>query len=288
MNKGYTRVLILSFVVFSACAASSFGKTSSTSTMPGEWHWKRISGPFFAPSAEVGSAQFEYFGSAQSVSAVRFRERRFHMEIVNDPADLSDSTSALAKRHDAVAAVNGSYFNMRELTPVTYVLEDNVVEGNTSSDELFRVDGMLAARGHRVDIFPCDPESYAEVTTTYADALASGPVLLAGGKVCHEQWPDGSFYSARHPRTIVGKTDDGWVYMIVIDGRSKGNAAGASLDECTQICRMFGLVDAINLDGGGSSALWTAADGVVSHPSDNGRFDHYGQRVVPNVVILRK
>jgi exopolysaccharide biosynthesis protein len=50
---------------------------------------------------------------------------------------------------------------------------------------------------------------------------------------------------------------------------------------------MIGLTDALNLDGGGSSTLWTRSAGVLNHPSDNGRFDHFGQRVVPNIIAIR-
>ena len=53
------------------------------------------------------------------------------------------------------------------------------------------------------------------------------------------------------------------------------------------VAKMFGLKDALNLDGGGSSTLWTKPAGVVSHPYDNRRFDHYGQRSVPNIVVVR-
>lgn len=65
--------------------------------------------------------------------------------------------------------------------------------------------------------------------------------------------------------------------MAVIDGRAKGQAAGATIAETAYIARLLGLTDALNLDGGGSSALWTAQEGVVSHPSDNRRFDHAGR-----------
>lgn len=55
--------------------------------------------------------------------------------------------------------------------------------------------------------------------------------------------------------------------MAVIDGRAKGQAAGATIAETAYIARLLGLTDALNLDGGGSSALWTAQEGVVSHPA---------------------
>ena len=37
---------------------------------------------------------------------------------------------------------------------------------------------------------------------------------------------------------------------------------------------------------GGSSALWTSTTEVISHPRDNRRFDHEGERTVPNLIAV--
>ena len=42
----------------------------------------------------------------------------------------------------------------------------------------------------------------------------------------------------------------------------------------------------LNLDGGGSSTMWTRHHGVVNHPSDNRKFDHAGERPVHNALYL--
>ena len=43
-----------------------------------------------------------------------------------------------------------------------------------------------------------------------------------------------------------------------------------------------------DLGGGGSSTLWTAQEGVLNHPYDNRRFDHEGERGVPNCIVVRR
>ena len=53
--------------------------------------------------------------------------------------------------------------------------------------------------------------------------------------------------------------------------------------------RILGGEDALNLDGGGSTTLWLSGasdDGVVNYPCDNGRFDHAGERKVPNILYI--
>jgi exopolysaccharide biosynthesis protein len=77
------------------------------------------------------------------------------------------------------------------------------------------------------------------------------------------------------------------VWLVVVDGRFPGEAEGMSIAELTTLAEKLGLVEALNLDGGGSSTLWTLPGGVLNHPCDNGQFDHVGQRIVPNAVVVR-
>lgn len=203
------------------------------------------------------------------------------------PAEFADSTEALALRHNAIGAINGSYFNMKTLYPTTLVQDNGVRRGETSGSEVFRVDGVMAVRCHKVKIIRCDTTQYAAITRRHKEAMAAGPVLLLDGREARDEWPGSGFYAKRHPRTLIGTTSDGWVYLIVIDGRFPGQGIGTTIHETAMIAKMFGLKDALNLDGGGSSTLWTKPAGVVSHPYDNRRFDHYGQRSVPNIVVVR-
>ena len=237
--------------------------------------------------AQAVSFRANLFDSPQTISVIRYPMRRFRTRIVNDPADLCDSTEALAVRHHAVAGINGSYFDMKALTPVTYVKELRRVEGRTTPEELFRTDGVMAVRGRKISIFACDTSAYDAMTKGCRDVIAAGPVLLKGGVPAREEWPNKSFYYKRHPRTFVGITADSWVYLVVIDGRFPNDAVGTTIAETVAVAQMFGLYDALNLDGGGSSTLWTRDGGVLSNPYDNRRYDHYGQRKVPNVVIIK-
>ena len=48
---------------------------------------------------------------------------------------------------------------------------------------------------------------------------------------------------------------------------------------------MLGMTEAINLDGGGSTTLWSEETGVINHPYDNKKWDHVGERAVPNLIV---
>ena len=248
-----------------------------------DWGWKDL-----GRGAQAGYAQLPIFGSVQSISVIRYPMKKVRTCIANDSAAEADSTSALALRHGGFAAINASYFNVKTLYPTTYVKDDGKQEGLTTPPELYRVDGLVAVKnGKTVKIFASDTLSYAEKAKGFREAIAGGPVLLKDGREARDVWPHLSFYYKRHPRTVIGTTSDGWTYLIVIDGRFPGQGIGTTIHETAEICRMFGLCDALNLDGGGSSVLWTKEFGTVSHPYDNKRFDHFGQRVVPNVVYIK-
>ena len=76
----------------------------------------------------------------------------------------------------------------------------------------------------------------------------------------------------RHPRTAAGVTADGHTLVLaVVDGRQPGYSAGATLPELAALMIRLGAVDAINLDGGGSSTfVYRPAQGpeTVNRPSD--------------------
>ena len=248
-----------------------------------DWGWKDL-----GKGAQAGYAQLRLFDSQQSISVVRYRASKFRTYIANDPGKDAAATSVIAQRYGAVIAINGSYFDGGH-NPVTYVKDDGVQEGRIQGSSVrLCVDGLVGIRrGHKVRIALSDSLSYDKTSRGCKEVMAAGNVLLQDGvsQVAGGTWTK-SFQLKRHPRSVMGITSDGWVYMIVIDGRFP-EAAGATMEEAAQIALMFGLKDAINLDGGGSSTLWTASLGVLNHPSDNRKFDHEGQRKVPNIIYVK-
>jgi exopolysaccharide biosynthesis protein len=116
--------------------------------------------------------------------------------------------------------------------------------------------------------------------------MSSGPVLLLENK--RQRIPNDAFCNDRHPRTAVGRKADGTVVLFVVDGRAT-ESAGMSIKELQQTLHWLGCVDAINLDGGGSTTMFIKGEphnGVVNYPTDNKKFDHEGEREVANVLLL--
>ena len=112
------------------------------------------------------------------------------------------------------------------------------------------------------------------------------PQLIKNGKIditWEQEQASKSFVETRHPRTAVAKLKDGKFLMLTADGRSEASA-GVDLYDLAKYMLDFGAVDAMNLDGGGSTTMFL--DGkVVNKPSDKEGERKIGDAIV---VTLRK
>jgi hypothetical protein len=88
--------------------------------------------------------------------------------------------------------------------------------------------------------------------------------LTAGGGIVVPAGT-GSFF-ARNPRTIAGTTHDGKILLATIDGRQT-TSVGTTMDETAAVAKALGMYDAINLDGGGSTAMALQDGTLVNRPS---------------------
>lgn len=73
-----------------------------------------------------------------------------------------------------------------------------------------------------------------------------------------------------HPRTAAGYTADGRMFILIVDGRDSSHSLGMTSLEVADLLLSFGVTDAVNLDGGGSTTL-AFADPIrtVNKPSDD-------------------
>lgn len=117
-------------------------------------------------------------------------------------------------------------------------------------------------------------------------AFGGGPVLLQHTEINitnnEERKFAGKAIDDLHPRTAIGYRSDGKMILLIVQGRMPGVAAGASLRDLASIFKDLGCVEAMNLDGGGSSTMLVNGLETIK-PSDPG-----GQRPVPAVFVVNK
>jgi exopolysaccharide biosynthesis protein len=199
--------------------------------------------------------------------------------------------SQLAERHNALAAINGSYFDMQLGNPVCYLRIDgqqcgeNTPSKNDSVKRKYYQYATLTLKHGRPRLMIPDSNRLWENNIKDSNIMTAGPMLLHKGKMVSQR-NDRSFVTRRHNRTALGIRPDGTTLLVVADGRFKRQAEGFSIKELELVMRWLGCSDAINLDGGGSTTMYLRNKGVVNFPSDNHRHNHEGQRPVSNAILL--
>ena len=94
------------------------------------------------------------------------------------------------------------------------------------------------------------------------DAVTFGPTLIVNGKAAKYSGNSGGL----NPRTAIGQRADGAVLLLVIEGR-KTSSMGATMADLIDVMKEYGAVNAANLDGGMSSAMWYKNEELVSSSS---------------------
>jgi hypothetical protein len=114
-------------------------------------------------------------------------------------------------------------------------------------------------------------------------AVGGGPILLQDGQVRITNKEEMLFANGendKHPRTAMGYTANGDLIILCVQGRFSGIAEGASLVQEAKMLQALGCVEALNLDGGGSSCL------LINGKETIKPCDKEGQRPVPAVFLV--
>lgn len=140
---------------------------------------------------------------------------------------------------------------------------------------------------------PPTSQTPGAVRWTPQEAVGGGPMLVKEGRnvAVENYWKEvfdggGVAGTSRQPRTAVGATADGKVILLVCDGRNMRGSAGFTLAELADKLIGLGAVDAINLDGGGSSTMVGSEGKVLNRPSDTGSAEAIVERKVSTAVVI--
>lgn len=176
-----------------------------------------------------------------------------------------EDTSDIALANDAIVAVNGDYYSMRD--------DGIIIRNGVLYRDLPARTGLAIYTDGTMQVYD-EAETSAEkllgdgVWNTYS----FGPALVADGDIVDgidSYEPDPN---ARHkiqgvnPRTGIGIIEANHFVFVVVDGRQEGYSRGVTLTEFARIFLELGCSTAYNLDGGGSSTLYFMGE-VVNRPS---------------------
>jgi exopolysaccharide biosynthesis protein len=291
-------------------SGAGFSQSDSLTVIHSKWEIKKL-----APGIWLKTCSFNknLFGANQYVSILEIRQgHKNRIDVEADPK-LLKTTSQFGQEHDALATLNGTFFDMKNGGSEDYLRIDGTeVNGNKPNKTNARSMHQKAAiviNHRRLMIEAWNHSDHWEQDLRGSDIMVTGPLLLKNSQ--RVKLDTSSFFTARHPRTAVA-TKGRVVLFITVDGRNQ-KASGMSLYELASFLKWMKTDDAINLDGGGSTTLWVKNfedNGVVNHPSDNKKleqtkeykpgmdldnlppdvqkWDHTGERKVANVLVVNE
>ncbi|MCA9671738.1 MAG: phosphodiester glycosidase family protein [Myxococcales bacterium] len=183
--------------------------------------------------------------------------------LVTPPAALGSkrplrgaTTSDFLAKHRLQLAINGQVFSpWHARGPFDYYPH----RGDPVSVSGFNVSrGVVYSRGRRrsrtLFISRDNQASIGSPRGAIYNALSGQQLLLHGGRLSRRVTRARRVWL--HPRTAVGlDAEKRYLFLVVVDGRQPNYSEGMTLRETAQLLLGIGAHDAVNLDGGGSSAM---------------------------------
>ena len=160
--------------------------------------------------------------------------------------NISEKTSVIADRHNAILAINGDYYGFRGYG---WVLRNGSLyrSGRSDTGLLMDLKGDLSCDKNRASI--------EKKLSNLWQIWSFGPPLVVDGAVFVSKNQEISGRSSiSNPRTAIGQAGNLHYILIVSDGRTKASD-GLSLYELATLFKERGCSVAYNLDGGGSATM---------------------------------
>ena len=240
--------------------------------------------------ASSAAAEWERVGPG--VQYQRFREDGMdihvaRIDLTNDSIrfvtthedDRGVRVSEFAERTNALVAINADYFD-KNMRPIGLAIGPCGPWDDTRDTSH---EAVVAFGEQRGEIF-LEAETMEEPEPWITGAVSGWPTIVKECRARTAKELPGSDHFTRspHPRTAVGFSRGGsLVYLVVADGRREGVAGVTLAKLATFMRRRLRVCLAVNLDGGGSSAMWVK-DKIVNRPSDGSE-----RRVADHIAVVR-
>jgi exopolysaccharide biosynthesis protein len=282
MKKSLLPVFICLLFAFNAIA-----QTDSLTFVKAHWETKKITG---GVKWKHYLFKKNLFHSNQNINILEINpHKKIKLALGYEVKKLKPVVD-FAKEENAIAAINGGFFDVKNGGSVDLIKVDGIGLAPTQlTNSGKRVDhqkGALIFNNGILSIGRWDGSTDWE-SKLNGDVMVAGPMLMYHN-VLEKLDTASVFIKTRNPRTGVAVTRNR-ILLITIDGRND-NAAGVTIVEMAKIVKWLKAKDGINLDGGGSTTMWIdhqTENGVVNYPTDNKKWDHEGARKVANVVLVK-
>jgi hypothetical protein len=188
---------------------------------------------------------------------------------------------------EAVLNASGAVTELRETRGGTLPAHGSVLAGTGDAAEWLRAH---AQPGATIQV-AVDISADGAPLPAGASVVNGGPRLLSASEPKITAYAEGfvhpdkaEFYYRfgirRNPRTLAGITKEGKLLLVAVDGRQPGHSVGTTFEESAALMKALGAVEAVNLDGGGSTGV-TLGEELLNKPSDA-----TGERPLGDAIVL--
>ena len=191
--------------------------------------------------------------------------------------NITEKTSTIAERVNAILAINVDYYGVQEKG---YVLRNGVIY---RSSAVSNKEDLVIYEDGSFEIINENDITLEELLENGAyNVLSFGPALIEDGKISVSENDEVGKAMASNPRTAIGILSDNHYVFVVSDGRTS-ESEGLSLYELAEFMESLGCITAYNLDGGGSSTMYFNGK-VVNNPTTNG--NKISERSISDIVYV--
>lgn len=213
--------------------------------------------------------------------AARVPRAGFRMSFVFEAS--RKTVSQYVQDSGAVCGLNGGFYTLDKGHPLDWC----VINGSTITELTNHSRPCVAATGTDLSI------GYPTSALKAPQVLQAGPLLVEHGRVIHDYTDfkekaaqfDSDITANRHPRSLIGISPD-HILLLAVDGRSSASV-GLYLEECADLIQQLGAVDAMNLDGGGSSML-VVGDKLLNNPRTWPNQPEPAERPIPTAILFHR
>ena len=167
------------------------------------------------------------------------------------------SVSALAKKYNAVIAINGdNYVDKPEKTTFEYRMTNKIRSKTNRTKDILVIDDQgdfhLFQKSQGIKEFP---NELKKMERKLVNAFTFGPALVIDGELTEIDENYGYNPHGREPRAAIGQMGPLSYVLVVVEAKDRSGSSGFSQTKLGEFMHELGCKQAFNLDGGNSAEM---------------------------------
>ena len=213
-------------------------------------------------------------------ASIKTKDLTVKVDNINQPRMLSTYVLAYTPDWGRTAPMTPKY-------GLQFAVEDNkIVQISTSALQIPQKGFVIAGPSSSLSKFKLGDKVKLDISTipewkNVKHIISGGPYLVKNDEVFVDMTAQKlSAIGGKNPRSAIGYTLDNNLILVSVDGR-EGSSVGMTLMQLANFMKSIGCINAINLDGGGSTVMYVNGK-VVNSPQVQGGIP------LSNAVVLSK